>query len=237
MNIFDLIKSQFAGNNIQDLLLLASNAREGDNHELAIHYFKAIKKVLNERKSDEKLIENISYLLADSYRLIKKLDDAEEEIKIAYSINPENETTLLNYSWIKIDKEEYNKAIKLLDKAISLNSDNSEGYFYRGVCYGQLRELPLALADFEKSVVIKPESEEGLYNIGYVYQQLEDYKTAIEYYNKAIEIAPLYTSAYVSRGNSRIKLGQKELACADFHQALELGEIRVKENIDEFCNK
>ena len=237
MKIFDLIKSQFAGNNIQDLLHLATNAREDENHELAIHHFKAIKKVLSETKSDETLTEMISYLLADSLRIIKKFDEAEEEINIAYSINPENESTLLNYSFIKSDKDEFDKAIEFLNTAIALNPDNSEGYYYRGVCYGTLGQLDLALLDFKKSIEINPESEEGHYSLGYSYQKLEDYTNAIKYYDKVIEIAPLYADAYVSRGNCRIKLGLKDLACADFHQALDLGENRVKENIDEYCNK
>ena len=58
---------------------------------------------------------------------------------------------------------------------------------------------------------------------------------AIGFYNKAIEIEPLYSGAYVSRGNCRIEIGEKKMACEDYQQALNLGDKKVKENIIEFC--
>lgn len=237
MNIFNFIKSLFTDNNIPKLLDLLSNAIEEDNHELIIKYCYSIKNLPNKENSEKNLIEYISFVLADSLRKTNKLDDAEKEIQIAYSINPKNESYLLHYSWIKMDKEEFEKAIEFLNIAISLNPNYSEGYFFRGVCYGKLNMLTNALNDFEKSISISPESEEDYYNIGYIYHKMGDYSSAIEYFNKAIKINPIYTSAFVSRGNSRIMLGQKELACNDFHQALNLGEKKVQENIDEYCSK
>lgn len=236
MNIFKFIKSLFTDNNIPKRLDFLSKAIEEDNHELIIKYCYSIKKLLNKENSEKNLIEYISFVLANSLSKTNKLDDAEKEIQIAYSINPKNESYLLNYSWIKMDKEEFEKAIEFLNIAISLNPENSEGYFYRGICYGKLNIFTKALADFEKSILISPESD-SYYNIGYVYHRMKDYSNAIEYFNNAININPIYASAYVARGNSRIKLGQKELACRDFHRALELGEKRVQENIDEFCCK
>lgn len=236
MKIFNALKSLFIGNNIPELLELLSNAIENDNHELILKYCYSIKKLIDKNNSDNNLIEYTSFVLANSLRKTNKLDEAEKEIQIAYSINPENESYLLNYSWIKMEKDEFEKAIEFLNIAISLNPKNSEGYFYRGVCYGKLNMLVNALADFKKSISISPESED-YYNIGYVYHKMEDYSNAIEYFNKAINTDPIYASAYVARGNSRIKLNEKELACRDFHRALELGEKRVQENIDEFCCK
>jgi len=65
---------------------------------------------------------------------------------------------------------------------------------------------------------------------------IKDYKGAIEDCNKAIELNPNYAKTYYNRGNSKIRLGQKDDDCLDFSKAGELGLAKAYENIKEYCN-
>jgi len=237
MNRLDIIKSNLAGVDHDELMHLASRASADKKHEIAISYYLKIKNLLQPANIFSKTSEaqRISYLLAESFRKIGKLDEAETEINIAYSINPNNEATLLNYAWIKMDKMEFEEAIELLTGAVNLNPKESRGYFYRGACYRQIEKWEHALSDLNKSAEIDPTAAECHYNIGNIYHQMEEYERAIGKYNEAIALDPLYSKSYVSRGNCRIELGRMVLASQDFQIALNLGDNRVIENNGKYC--
>jgi tetratricopeptide (TPR) repeat protein len=236
MGILDIFKTQSPQQKLSTFLEKANWAVKEDKHNDAISYYKeAILQLQSIDSENIDLAVNLHYLLADSYRLTGQTKNAETEIIKAYKIDNNNESTLLSYGWIKLELNEYEEAIDLLNRCINLNPEKSEGYFYRGVCYAELGKLNLALEDFTKNLDIETESEEGFFNVGKTYERLKKYLKAIEFYDKAIAMEPLYSDAYISRGNCRIELGQKEKACEDYHQALELGDERVKENINEYC--
>jgi hypothetical protein len=57
----------------------------------------------------------------------------------------------------------------------------------------------------------------------------------MEDYNIAIELKPDNHMAYFNRGNTRLNLGDKKLACADWSKAKELGSDAADERIKEHC--
>jgi tetratricopeptide (TPR) repeat protein len=236
MGIFDFFKVASPHQKLSVLLEKASCATKEGKHYDAVSYYKEAETIMhNIDGGNNEFAVKLYYLLADSYRLTGQTKNAETEIKKAYKIDAKDESTLLSYGWIKLELDEYEEAIDLLNSCISLNPEKSEGYFYRGVCYAELSKLDLALEDFTKHLEIETESEEGFFNVGKTYQRMKKYEKAIEFYDKAIVIEPLYSNAYISRGNCRIELGQKEKACVDYQQALDLGDEKVSENINEYC--
>lgn len=86
-----------------------------------------------------------------------------------------------------------------------------------------------ALADFEKSLEYNAGNSEAWYNIGNVFMNLNDYQKAIEYYTKAIEIKEDYADAYYNRGLIKFYMGERDLACEDWHIAEKYG----KKNVDD----
>lgn len=236
MGIFDIYKTQSPQQKYFSLLEKAGWEVKEDKHAAALSYYREAESLLTNFNEDyNKIAIAFYYLFADSYRLTGQTKKAETEIKKAYDLDSGNEYTLLSYGWIKLELEEYKEAIDLLDSCIRLNPENSEGYFYRGVCYIELGKLELALVDFIKSTEINPKYKEGFFNVGKTYQRMKKHEEAIPFYDKAIALEPLYSGAYVSRGVCNIELGQKEKACTDFKQALDLGDEKVQANINEFC--
>ena len=51
---------------------------------------------------------------------------------------------------------QYAAAVKLYTEAISLKSDSAYVYFYRGYCYGELKQYERAIQDFEKAIALNP---------------------------------------------------------------------------------
>jgi len=62
-----------------------------------------------------------------------------------------------------------------------------------------------------------------------------DYPNAIYYYSKAIEEEPDNNNAYVMRGLSKFKSGDKNGACTDWSQAGQLGSQEAYTLIQENC--
>ena len=64
---------------------------------------------------------------------------------------------------------------------------------------------------------------EETYHKGLDYLTQGKFKKAIFYFNKIVEINPRSSKAYGSRGFAYMKLGNTDMACADWERACELG--------------
>lgn len=238
MGLLNNIKLMFAGDDLTDLVLLANKERENRNYSLAIKYQLRIKSIVknypNSKEAVEVKVSNY-YLLVNDYLNIKQIDKAEKEVIEAYQLFPQNSKILLAYILVLFDKNEFAEALLIADKLLMNFPNNSDALYYRGVCYGKLGEPKKSLDDFLKVAEKEPDFCETQFNIGTSYEKLKNYKEAITYYTKAIELDPLYAEAYASRGNCNKETNQKEKACKDFHKAFELGEVKIKEMIDEYC--
>jgi tetratricopeptide (TPR) repeat protein len=73
-------------------------------------------------------------------------------------------------------------------------------------------------------------------NIGATKFLLEDFQGAIDSYSLAINLNPSFADAYFKRGFARIKLGQKQGACADFDKAKKLGNPSAEDALNKNCN-
>jgi tetratricopeptide (TPR) repeat protein len=58
---------------------------------------------------------------------------------------------------------------------------------------------------------------------------------SLEKYDKCISINPNYAPAYENRGTVKLRLNDKEGACADLKKALSLGFEQVASVIAEIC--
>ena len=112
------------------------------------------------------------------------------------------------------------EAIANYDKAIELDSQNSDYYEWRGYAK-QALERNDAIDDFNKMVEI----DGSLYAHevrGKVLLRLKRHQQAIADFSKMIEIAPDVPFGYSRRGNARYELGQYEDAIADLGMALQI---------------
>jgi tetratricopeptide (TPR) repeat protein len=123
-----------------------------------------------------------------------------------------------------------------LNKAIELNPNYVEAYFYRGLEKFNLNDFLGAISDYDMAIEIDKNNYETYAYRGVAKFQLKDNSGALNDFNKAIEINPKYAFAYGSRGIFKFNLGQKAEACLDFSKSGELGDQNAYDLIKQYCN-
>ncbi len=114
-----------------------------------------------------------------------------------------------------IKREEFNKALKLLDEALLLNRDNHIARQARANIYLMQREYDKALADYNQVLVYRTRSISAYYGRGLCYYHLRDYRRAKTDFDKVIELNPEYANAYLGRAKTYERLGIKDLSRRD----------------------
>ncbi|OHD16707.1 MAG: hypothetical protein A2086_10700 [Spirochaetes bacterium GWD1_27_9] len=135
------------------------------NYKVAIKHLEISKDVKN---NDSTVYFWIATCYANLYKIEKKidyLDQAEKNYKISLNIIPNNKEVNYSYAQFLIYlKEEYNKAVEVLNKCIfELNADEPNGYFLLGRAYYMLGEYAKAYETYNtiykfKKILTKEQS-------------------------------------------------------------------------------
>jgi len=123
-------------------------------------------------------------------------------------------------------KKMYRKALREFDKAIELDPDNYQAYFWRGRVYIKVDSLNEAKADFEMVIKLKPGYSEGYNNLGWLHMQLEEYDESIHYLSKSLELKPNDGWTYYTRGRCYYQKGDLQKALKDIKTSCSLGYKR-----------
>ena len=124
---------------------------------------------------------------------------------------------------------EGNKAIKLIDVAISLHPHNNtkDKHFLnflliKGNIFNSLSKPDEAIKTYEEVIKIDDSVEQAFVNIGSALINSERMKEAIPYLEKAKILNPKYSVTYINLGNAYYSLGDKDKALKYFEKAEEL---------------
>jgi CHAT domain-containing protein len=141
-----------------------------------------------------------------------ELDEANYKIKKAILRHPEDSTWLQLKGRAAILSWEYDKAIKVLDDALSLSPndpalliDHATALFERGEHRGDKGKSDFAQAanDLEKALESNPKNPVALFNLAIMYEKLECRHVAIDRWKKYLVVDS--TSAWASEAFSRLK--------------------------------
>jgi len=146
------------------------------------------------------------------------------------------------------------EAILELDRALSIDGDSADGYFYRGHAYtnkgdrdrvtnDNLDSGPVyngrgdyekAIADYTSALAISPATPEILCARGHAYRRKGDYEHAIEDYTVAIGVKPDYRDALNGRGIVHYRMGAHKTAIKDWEAILRLNpnDATAKQSIE-----
>jgi tetratricopeptide (TPR) repeat protein len=115
------------------------------------------------------------------------------------------------------------EALAFLEAAAGEDPANVQTFLYLGIAYQQLDRADEAIAVYRK-ILPRAGKDTALiaYNLGNVYYSKGNASFAAQYYSQAIDTDPSYASAYLNRGNTRIKAGELKEAVADYEQYLSL---------------
>ena len=116
----------------------------------------------------------------------------------------------------------YQEAIDCCTKAIKINPNNAEVYYYRGLAKVFLERYPEAIGDFTKAIDIESDNATVYCYRGLAKILLERYPEAIEDFTKTIDIEPDNATVYYYRGLAKILLERYPEAIKDFTKAIDI---------------
>jgi tetratricopeptide (TPR) repeat protein len=115
------------------------------------------------------------------------------------------------------------EAQALVERTTLRESSKGRAFLYLGIVYQQLDMTDEAIATYRKILPrAGTETARIAYNLGNAYYTKGSAVFAEQYYTQAIEADPSYASAYLNRGNTRIKTGALNTAIPDYELFLTL---------------
>ncbi|WP_396152868.1 tetratricopeptide repeat protein [Flavobacterium sp.] len=191
--------------------------------EIILHYLdmgkaslakKALKLALEQhpRSTGLKLVQ-IEMLIYDD-----KLDVAEKMLNELYAIEPHNEEIYIQKANIFSKRDQHEKAIEELEKALQFTDDYADVYNLMGMEYLFMDNLELAKHNFIKCLEVDVEDQAALYNVVYCFEFLDQQLDAIAYLENYIEKNPYSEIAWHQQGrlSYSIKNYENALRCFDY---------------------
>ncbi|WP_347274518.1 tetratricopeptide repeat protein [Candidatus Kuenenia sp.] len=127
-----------------------------------------------------------------------------------------------------IGNEEYEKAISLLEKAISKDRNYAHAYFQIGYCKNKLGNYPDAIKNLKQAIRLKPEFPEGCFQLGMAYFMQKQYQGAVESLLDAVRSNAQFFEAYFMLGLAYTALERHRDAIEAYWQA-----IRINKDVPE----
>lgn len=147
---------------------------EDGNHQLDEY-------ILEKEKLYEKLIKKT--IVIDNTEDEEYEEDNEED-----KLDLTDQSTIQEYTDIDylekgqqaVVAENWSEALKAFHKAIKLNPQNTEAYFYRGNIYDELGHYAKAIADYNKVIRLNPVHIDAYLRRGFAYNNLGQSKRALD---------------------------------------------------------
>ena len=151
---------------------------------------------------------------------------AESAISQAIAAIPSDRANKYYYFWedrsiILKALDKYDEALKAIDIAINLNSNDLRLLNDKALILGDRQQYLEAIAIYDD--IIRKQPEVYFYNNrGIAKSRLGKNQEAITDFSQAITLNPKYAQAYINRGVSKYYLGNKQEAIGDYNRAIAL---------------
>ncbi len=185
-------------------------------------YSKAMDSAMESLKYDPGLAPAYNHL-ALIYMETKRHQKSEESFKKALELQPDYPEVFNNLGVLYNRMDRFEEAIQHFHKALSndkyLTPENA--YTNLGYSYFKLGNLARAKAYHQKAMDISPQFCLASKNMADVYAKEKNLAKASEYYQKAATHCPLYQESQYKLGLVLMKMGQRNVAKAEFERLIE----------------
>jgi len=123
----------------------------------------------------------------------------------------------MGFALIRLGK--YEEALDYLNKCITLNQNNYNTWYNKGLVYKELGMFDKALECFDNSLKINRSNYYALYERGTISARLGDYESALSYIDKALKLNPKDKYALYEKCYILAKLGRYE-ECKKYYYKL-----------------
>ncbi|POG77063.1 hypothetical protein GLOIN_2v1818386 [Rhizophagus irregularis DAOM 181602=DAOM 197198] len=158
------------------------------------NYYEAIENLW--KSIDYKAKINNSYIIIGNSRLFREDYYAYKNYNYALRNNPDNYLCLKNSAYCYEKHGIYSETLKVLDKLLNFNKDDSLILCYYGETLCNMKQYSKAISYFTKANIIDPENIHNLNKRAIAYYALQDYNKVLLDLDKVIQLDPLNSLAY-----------------------------------------
>ncbi|CAB4407556.1 unnamed protein product [Rhizophagus irregularis] len=160
------------------------------------NYEEAINNLEKSKNYKAKINSNLYIILGNSYSFNKHYNYASINYDIALKNSPDNYLCLKNNAYNYEKWKYYLEALKMLDKLLNTNKDDSLILCYYGEILCNIGQYSKATSYFTKANIIDPENTHNLNKRAIAYYTLQDYNKILLDLDKVIQLDPLNSLAY-----------------------------------------
>lgn len=151
-----------------------------------------------------------------------RLNEAAEHYKILLIDFPNNPMFICALGTIALQNGQLEAGIRLLDKSLSLDTNQINALFNRGIALMNLNRFEEAVSNYDNLLAIQSNYPEAHNNRGNALQELKNFTAAVASYDNPIRFNSNYAEAYNNRASAYKNLKIYPAALADFDQAITL---------------
>lgn len=173
--------------------------------------------------------ENYEYFQEIAYANLNllKFDEAIKYYQKAIELNKDCVKCYAYYSRAEYEKENLEKAEKIINEALEIDSNFPLLYMTRGLIYLKTNRKELAISDFNKSIELDPDNEDFYITRANYYIQISELHNAYSDITKAIKLKSKNPQYYYYRAYVLTNLKLHDEAIIDINKAIELNNAEV----------
>ena len=165
--------------------------------------------------------------LAKCYLAQMKIQEAHEAIDFSLAIDDKNMDALEIKGYCYILHKNYESAISIYQKALSINDQKGSLYHSLAQCQLEIGNITEALHYYNEwlmkcQALTKYEKSEIYGYISMCYCNLQQPKEGMEYINASLDLNPFQINAIIQKGTLHLQLGEKESAEQMFNKAISI---------------
>jgi predicted O-linked N-acetylglucosamine transferase (SPINDLY family) len=127
-----------------------------------------------------------------------------------------------NLGTIAYSKMQYEEAIALIQKALTIDSAKGIYYWSLGLVLEKLEKIPQAIQAYQKAIALNPQFLDTYNQLSNLFAGVGDYERAEFVYRQAITANPEHFGSYLNLGNMLMAQQKIEGAIANYQKAREL---------------
>lgn len=152
----------------------------------------------------------------------KDLIKEEEILRFSLLENPQDIKKLKELAIVLYNKKDYSGAIKLYEKIVKIESENSDNFAFLGYLYYEKENYSKAIENYEIALEIDPDRSFVYFLLGNSYSRAGLIKEAINSYDFAIFLDLDIYTAHLDFAKKYEVIGQKEKALKEYIIAYEI---------------
>jgi protein O-GlcNAc transferase len=123
-----------------------------------------------------------------------------------------------------LQTNDYNKAIKFLDKSIKLNPNIPEAYNNKGIALTKIEKYAESVQNYDRAINLKKDYVDAYLNKGVSLRILKKYKESIRCFKICIKLKPKEPKIYNNLGNVHMEIKNFNIAVECYSKALQLNK-------------